>query len=97
MGYVAPFSTFLRLSADIAGEQVFITDAIKESPVFKRNQQKLIEEFTCLQGLLNKYSVPFFSPRYAGHMCFETSLPAIIGWVSTILFNPNNVSVWFVG
>lgn len=60
--------------------------------MYKRNTQKLIKEFTYLSNLLNEHSVPFFSPRYAGHMCFETSMPAILGWILTILFNPNNVS-----
>ena len=42
--------------------------------------------------LLFDKSVPFFSQRYAGHMCFETSLPGILGWTSTVLCNPNNVT-----
>ena len=43
---------------------------------------------TCLY----KYSIPFFSQRYAGHMTFETSLPGILGMTSTLLCNPNNVA-----
>ena len=43
--------------------------------------------------LLNEYSVPFSSPRYTAHMSFETSMPAITGWLLTVLFNPNNVSL----
>ena len=63
------------------------------STEFQDNANKLETEFYRLSGLLNKFSVPFFSPRYAGHMCFETSMPAILGWILTILYNPNNVRI----
>ena len=52
---------------------------MKESPEFTSNVAKFEDEFYYLSQLLNKYSVPFFSQRYAAHMCFETSMPAICG------------------
>jgi hypothetical protein len=61
------------------------------SEEFRAQAQKLENEFYGLSRLLNDFSVPFFSQRYAAHMTFETSLPAILGWILTILFNPNNV------
>ncbi|KAI0746905.1 PLP-dependent transferase [Daedaleopsis nitida] len=70
----------------------FVSQAMKESPEFTSNVAKLEKEFYYLSQLLNKYSVPFFSQRYAAHMCFETSMPAILGWILTILTNPNNVA-----
>ena len=73
--------------------QAFITDSMIASSEFQENVDKLETEFYRLSGLLNKFSVPFFSPRYAGHMCFETSMPAILGWILTILYNPNNVCI----
>jgi hypothetical protein len=63
-----------------------------ESVEYKANSELLDEKFNEIAVLLNQFSVPFFSQRYAGHMCFETSMPAILGWILTILFNPNNVS-----
>ncbi|MCC6659739.1 MAG: hypothetical protein IT437_02510 [Phycisphaerales bacterium] len=39
-----------------------------------------------------KHDVPFYSPRYAGHMIAEQSLPAIAGYLAAMLYNPNNVS-----
>lgn len=42
--------------------------------------------------LLYDYAVPFYSQRYAGHMNFDVSLPGILGWVTTVLSNPNNVA-----
>lgn len=39
-----------------------------------------------------KQSFPFHSPRYMGHMLSEQSLPAVMGYFATMLFNPNNVT-----
>ena len=71
--------------------QAFITASMIDYKDFKDNVEKLQQSFYGLSRLLNTYSVPFSSPRYAGHMTFETSMPAILGWILTILFNPNNV------
>lgn len=40
-----------------------------------------------------KHDVPFYSPRYAGHMIAEQTLPAVAGYLAAMLYNPNNVSV----
>jgi hypothetical protein len=79
--------------AIIANEwiQIFITDSLKASAEYKQYSEKLDTLFEEVASYLNKYSVPFFSQRYAGHMSFETSIPAITGWLLTVLFNPNNV------
>ncbi|KAL0066449.1 hypothetical protein AAF712_006491 [Marasmius tenuissimus] len=45
----------------------------------------------CLKGL-DKHAVPFFSPRYAGHMSFDVSLPAILGYFAAMVYNQNNVT-----
>ncbi len=39
-----------------------------------------------------KRSVPWFSPRYVGHMASDLLLPGLIARVMTTLYNPNNVS-----
>jgi glutamate/tyrosine decarboxylase-like PLP-dependent enzyme len=39
-----------------------------------------------------KRSVPFFSPRYVGHMASDLLLPGVIAKIITTLYNPNNVS-----
>ncbi len=36
--------------------------------------------------------VPKFSPRYLGHMFSEVSIPALLGHIVTLLYNPNNIS-----
>ena len=52
----------------------------------------MVEQFTRITRLLYDYSIPFFSQRYNGHMSFEMGLPGILGWVATVLNNPNNVA-----
>lgn len=37
-----------------------------------------------------KSDIPFYSPRYIGHMLADISLPALIGYIATLLYNPNN-------
>jgi glutamate/tyrosine decarboxylase-like PLP-dependent enzyme len=62
--------------------------ARREAEPFRdRFDDRLIE----LLGKL-KHDVPFQSPRYAGHMIAEQSLPAIAGYLAAMLYNPNNVS-----
>ena len=47
-----------------------------------------------LLGLLAelKRDVPFFSGRYKGHMLFEQTIAAQIGYFAAMLYNPNNIS-----
>ncbi|KAI0031006.1 pyridoxal phosphate-dependent transferase [Vararia minispora EC-137] len=70
----------------------FITPEIKSTEEYKAHKMKFDVLFDIVAQFLNEFSVPFFSQRYAGHMCFETSMPAITGWLLTVLFNPNNVA-----
>ncbi|RMH18825.1 MAG: pyridoxal-dependent decarboxylase [Acidobacteria bacterium] len=39
-----------------------------------------------------KRAVPFFSPRYVGHMCSDLLLPGLLAQLATTLWNPNNVA-----
>ena len=50
--------------------------------------------FTELFALISdlKLDVPVFSPRYMAHMISETTLPALVAYFATLLYNPNNVS-----
>lgn len=57
--------------------------------------QAHIHEFKSeVDELLNRFQkeVPSYSPRYMGHMISEVSLPALVGHVLTLLYNPNNIS-----
>ncbi|EMD41726.1 hypothetical protein CERSUDRAFT_102127 [Gelatoporia subvermispora B] len=70
----------------------FITTEMQGSVVFKETVDKLKNEYWSVAKLLSDYSIPFWSSRYAGHMTFDTSMPAILGSLATTLFNPNNVA-----
>jgi glutamate/tyrosine decarboxylase-like PLP-dependent enzyme len=50
--------------------------------------------FTELFALISdlKLDVPVFSPRYMAHMISETTLPSMVAYFATLLYNPNNVS-----
>lgn len=39
-----------------------------------------------------KQNFPFHSPRYLGHMLSEQTLPSVVGYLATMLYNPNNVT-----
>lgn len=47
-----------------------------------------------MEDMLNtlKDNFPFFSPRYMAHMLSEQTLPAVMGYFATMLYNPNNVT-----
>ena len=62
------------------------------APAFLMKQQRF-KEFTKLLTKRFEKEVPKFSPRYIGHMFSETSLPALLGHIVSLLHNPNNVSV----
>ena len=68
-----------------------ITETIKRSPEYESAIDTLRESYRSLLAFLKK-SVPFFSMRYQGHMNWDTTLPAMLGYFATMLYNPNNVS-----
>ena len=66
---------------------------MQESAVFKANQMFLRKELSEICDLLAKHAIPFWSPRYSAHMTMEPTMPSVLGYLATILYNPNNVSV----
>jgi len=68
-----------------------ISERDKVTPEFVERKEKF--EKVAL-NLLKRFEseVPKFSPRYAGHMFSEISLPALVGHLITLLHNPNNIS-----
>ncbi|MBV6459313.1 MAG: hypothetical protein HONBIEJF_02459 [Fimbriimonadaceae bacterium] len=61
----------------------------------RRHEEEFHDQF---EDLLNellgrlKGDCPFHSPRYAGHMLSEQTLPSIAGYFAAMLYNPNNVT-----
>jgi glutamate/tyrosine decarboxylase-like PLP-dependent enzyme len=69
----------------------FITDTDKRRADFRKSQEKIEDTLYRLTGLLRK-NQPFFSPRYIGHMNWETMAAPLIAYFSAALYNPNNVA-----
>lgn len=57
---------------------------------FLHTLQKTREALIDLAGNLQLSSVPWFSPRYLGHMASDTLIAANLGYMLTLLYNPNN-------
>ena len=57
---------------------------------FLATLQKTREALIELAGNLQLSSMPWFSPRYLGHMNADTLMAASLGYMLTLLYNPNN-------
>ena len=68
-----------------------IDPQLQDHASFKSFWAHFQRELQVLLGEL-KSDVPFFSPRYIGHMTSDNSLPAVIAYIATMLYDPNNVS-----
>ena len=68
----------------------FIDAAEQHEPAFRdtlyHTEQALLE----LSSKLKASSEPWFSPRYLGHMNSDVLMSAALGYMATILYNPNN-------
>ena len=72
-------------------DNVIITESAKHNKnnqdvvnVIKENLIEMLAKF--------KKDVPFYSPRYLAHMTSDPAIPAILGYIASMLYNPNNVS-----
>lgn len=68
-----------------------IRESDKRSESFQRSVAVLSQELLSLLGEL-KAGVPFFSPRYIGHMSSDLTMASLVGYFATMLYNPNNVA-----
>ncbi|ETW81515.1 hypothetical protein HETIRDRAFT_319093 [Heterobasidion irregulare TC 32-1] len=71
----------------------FIDPAMVSSQAFKDSMSKLETNVTFLSSLLPQHSIPFYSPRYMAHMLNDVSMPATLGYLMALMYNPNNVAV----
>ena len=67
-----------------------VSSKIKLSPEYLHALDALNDSYRSLLGVFKK-SVPFFSPRYQGHIDWDLTIPSIVGYFATMLYNPNNV------
>lgn len=68
-----------------------ITEADKNSEAHRRSASTLSQELMALLAQL-KGGVPFFSPRYIGHMTADLTMASLVGYFATMLYNPNNIA-----
>lgn len=68
-----------------------ISAGARNRPDFLEVQAKIRSELHKLSADL-KRNVPFFHPRYVGHMTGDLLLPGLVAKIITTLYNPNNVS-----
>jgi len=67
-----------------------VTEEEKGQKDFLDTLQQTREALVDLAGQLQESSTPWFSPRYLGHMTADTLMAANLGYMLTILYNPNN-------
>ncbi|KAL0575884.1 hypothetical protein V5O48_006084 [Marasmius crinis-equi] len=70
----------------------FITNEMRTSSDFIEGEEAIDRALNGMIEGLADHSVPFFSPRYAGHMSFDVSLPAVLGYLAAMQYNQNNVT-----
>ncbi|KAL8682657.1 MAG: hypothetical protein Q9186_001344 [Xanthomendoza sp. 1 TL-2023] len=71
----------------------FISKQVQDSATFNKHTDRIGNAVQKTAELLSKHSVPWWSPRYAAHMCMDMSMPSLLGYFMTMLYNPNNVSI----
>ena len=64
----------------------------ERTPVHRETLERTTEALFELSSRLKTSSMPWFSPRYLGHMNADTLLGANLAYMATILYNPNNVA-----
>ncbi len=63
----------------------------RRTPAYEDAVATLSQELMGLLGEL-KAGVPFYSPRYIGHMTADLTMAGLVGYFATMLYNPNNVA-----
>ncbi|MEW6354788.1 MAG: pyridoxal-dependent decarboxylase [Planctomycetota bacterium] len=62
----------------------------QQSPGFRATVQRTHEVLLDLSSRLKTSSMPWHSPRYLGHMASDILMPAVLAYMATMLYNPNN-------
>ncbi|KAJ0306665.1 hypothetical protein COL516b_004458 [Colletotrichum fioriniae] len=70
----------------------FIDGQTQNTPAFRNSMDKLQNAVRKASNILGKSSIPFWSPRYEAHMCTDLTMPSMLGYFMTMLYNPNNVA-----
>lgn len=73
-------------------DEIIITEKARRDDEFQDSLALIQQEFLNLLANL-KRDIPFYSPRYIGHMTGDQLLPAVAAYFAAMLHNPNNVSL----
>ncbi|MCX5975891.1 MAG: pyridoxal-dependent decarboxylase [Coprothermobacterota bacterium] len=73
-------------------DPLVITPSDQEEEGFQATVREMRQVLVELAGLLQMTSVPWFSPRYLGHMTADTLMAANLGYMLALLYNQNNVA-----
>ncbi|TGJ78751.1 hypothetical protein E0Z10_g10012 [Xylaria hypoxylon] len=71
----------------------FIDEETQKTPAFLASIDKMRRAVRMASSILGRSSIPFWSPRYEAHMCTDMSMPSLLGYFMTMLYNPNNVAI----
>ena len=84
------FQEHVRLRKNyFPSDPVNITEEIKSSHAYRSEIADMKHELMKMHKQMED-NVPFFSPRYQAHMIWDTSMPALLGYMGAMLFNQNN-------
>jgi glutamate/tyrosine decarboxylase-like PLP-dependent enzyme len=64
---------------------------MQSSEAFQGSLRRLRESLKLVSEGINDNTVPFWSPRYTSHMVHEPCMPAIMGYLTGMLCNQNNI------
>ncbi len=64
----------------------------RRNPAHRETLERTTETLLDLSARLKTSSMPWFSPRYLGHMNADTLMVANLAYMATVLYNPNNVA-----
>ncbi|KAK4168147.1 pyridoxal phosphate-dependent transferase [Cladorrhinum sp. PSN259] len=84
--------TRVKLAKNGEEKYLFITKEMKDLPIYMKSIKTLDSNVRTLSKHLASHSVPFWSPRYNAHMNMDTTMASIIGYMSAMIYNPNNVA-----
>ena len=79
-----PFEHSTTLLTKSSSRQAFITEQIQNSAEFQDRTTAVAKAIQKTGELLGKHSIPFWSPRYQAHMCMDMSMPALLGYFTSV-------------
>ena len=62
----------------------------KDHKDFRMTEEKVHQVIDTICVKLKETSMPWHSPRYLGHMNADILMPAMLGYIAAMLYNPNN-------